>query len=58
VRSDHRTPIRCRVRGCPALGLWDPQDPRCPMHRGTEWDPPRIPELEEQWDTDPGQRGR
>lgn len=52
MRSDHRTPIRCRVRGCIALGLWDPADPRCPMHRGSEWDAPRPPTLAEVWEVD------
>lgn len=51
-----RTPLRCRVKACPALGYWDPADPRCPMHAGGEWDLPRNPELQESWDTDSGRQ--
>ena len=45
-----RTPTRCRIRGCPAVGFWNPSDPRCPMHRTSEWDEPRSPTTAEYLD--------
>ena len=36
-------PTRCRIRGCVCIGFFAAFDDRCPMHRGSEWDPPRTP---------------